>query len=65
MCCQRLGFPTIHHNEVRDLVGYLLSEVCHNVAIEPQLAQLSGEVFSATSTNTADDARVDVCARGF
>ena len=65
MCCQRGGFLTICHNEVRDLVGYLLSEVCHSVAIEPQLAPLSGEVFSVASTNTADDARADVRARGF
>ena len=65
MCCQRGGFPTIRHNEVRDLVGYLLSEVCHSVTIEPQLAPLSGEVFLAASTNTADDARADVRARGF
>ena len=42
MCCQRGGFPTICHNEVRDFVGYLLSEVCHKVANEPLLAPLRG-----------------------
>ncbi|XP_065182324.1 fibrillin-3-like [Sycon ciliatum] len=65
MCCPRGGFPTIRHNEVRDMVGELLTEVCHAVAIEPQLAPLSGEVFTAASTNTAEDARADVRARGF
>ena len=40
-------------------------QACHNVAIEPQLAPLSSEVFSATSTNTADDGHANVCARGF
>ena len=65
MCCPRGGFPTIRHNEVRDMVGELLTEVCHAVAIEPQLAPLSGEVFMAASTNTAEDARADVRARGF
>ena len=64
MCCPRGGFPTTRHNEVRDLVGNQVSDVCNGVAIEPQLAPLSGEVFLAASTNTADDARVDVRAFG-
>ena len=55
MCSQRGGFPIIRHIEVHDLVGYLLLDV----AIEPQLAAQIGEVFSASSTNTADDARAD------
>ena len=63
MCFPRGGFPTIRHNEVRDMVGELLTEVCHAVAIEPQLAPLSGEVFTAALANTAEDARADV--RGF
>ena len=65
MCCQRGGFPRIRHNEFCDLVGYQLSEVCHNVAIDPKLARLSGEVFSVASTNAADYARAEVCACGF
>ena len=31
------GFTTIRHNEIRDLTASLLTEVCHNVAIEPCL----------------------------
>ena len=65
MICPFGGYPTIRHNSLRDLVGNLLSEVCHNVAIEPQLAPLSGEVFTRKSTNTAQEARVDVRASGF
>ena len=65
MCCPRDGFPTIRHNEVRDMVGQLLAEVCHAVAIEPWLAPLFGEVFAAASANTAEDARAEVRARGF
>ena len=61
MWWQEGGFPTFCHNEVRDLVGYLLSKVCHSVAIEPQVAPLSGEVFSEASTNAADDARAGPC----
>ena len=30
--CPMSGFPTIQHNELRDLTASLLSEVCHNVA---------------------------------
>ena len=48
------GFPTIHHNEMRDFTASLLSEVCHNVAIEPHLQSLNGEGFRhIKSANTA------------
>ena len=33
MVCPFGGFPTIRHNEVRDLTASLLTEVSHNVAI--------------------------------
>ena len=65
LVCSFGGYPTIRHNELRDLIGKLLSEVCHNVAIEPTLASLSGEKLQRRSTNTAPEARLDVRARGF
>eukprot|EP00117_Sycon_ciliatum_P036503 scpid35407/ scgid1636/ len=65
MICPRGGFPTIRHNEVRDIVADLLTEVCSDVAVEPVLAPITGEVFLSASTNTANDARADVRARGF
>ena len=37
LSCQRRGFPTLRHDEVRDLTASLLSEVCANVAVEPAL----------------------------
>ena len=43
----------------------LLTEVCSDVAVEPVLAPITGEVFLSASTNTANDARADVRARGF
>ena len=64
MCCPTGGFPTIRHHEVRDILAGLLTEVCSDVAVEPQLAPVSGEVFLAASTNTANDARADIRARG-
>ena len=65
MVCSHGGFPTVRHNELRDLFGELLTEVCHDVRVEPCLQSLSGEVFSCRSANTAPDARADVRARGF
>ena len=35
------GFPTIRHNELRDITASLLSDMCHNVATEPRLQPLS------------------------
>ncbi len=35
MICHMGGFPTIRHNEIRDITASLLTEVCHNVATEP------------------------------
>ena len=39
MICHMGGFPTIiiRRNEIRDITASLLTEVCHNVATEPQL----------------------------
>ena len=65
MICPFGGFPTIRHNEVRDIIGNLLSEVCSNVAVEPLLKPLSGEVFQARSTTTSQEARSDLRATGF
>ena len=42
-----------------------MSEVCHNVQIEPQLHPLSGETLHYRSAIQDDDARVDIRASGF
>ena len=65
MICPMGGFPTIRHNEVRDLTASLLSTVCHNVVTEPHLQPLSGESIRLHSTITTDEARLDIRARGF
>ena len=65
MTCNLDGFPTIRHNEIRDLTASLLSEVCHNVAIEPHLQSLNGEGFHHKSAITEENSRLDICARGF
>ena len=43
LSCPKGGFPSICHNEVGDITASLLSEVCHNIAVEPYLQPLSGE----------------------
>ena len=65
MVCHIGGFPTIRHNEIRDITATLLTEVCSNVATEPHMQPLSGETFRLASTNTDDGARLDIRARGF
>ena len=65
LSCPKGGFPSIRHNEIRDLTANLLSEVCHSVTTEPHLQPISGEVFSRASANVEDGARLDILANGF
>ena len=65
MICPYGGFPTLHHNELRDTTAKLLTEVCHNVGTEPMLQPLSGEVLQRRFTNCDDGARLDIVADNF
>ena len=65
MICPKEGFLTIRHNEIRDLTASLLTNVCHNVATEPRLQPLSGELMSSCSAITTNEARLDIRVRGF
>ena len=65
MNCASGGFPTLHHNELRDFTTAALSEVCHDEAIEPALQPLSGESFHYATANVEDEARLDVSVPGF
>ena len=60
LLCTRGGFPTLRHNEVRDLTTSLLTEVCFNVAIEPKIQHLSGKLLWGGSTNRDGGARLDI-----
>ena len=59
------SFPSIRHNEVRDITASLPSEVFHGVSIEPHLQPLSGETMSFRSANTDGNSRLDIAAYGF
>ena len=37
LSCPTGGYPSIKHNEIRDITATLLSEVCDGVAVEPHL----------------------------
>ena len=63
--CPCGGFPSIRHNEVRDLTASLLSEVCSDVGVEPTLQPLDGEPLQFATANSEDGARLDVVARDF
>ncbi len=51
MSCAKGGFPSIRHNEIRDLTATLLTEVCHDVCIEPELQPVSSETLGGASAN--------------
>ena len=55
---------SIRHNEIRNFTADLLTEVCPDVCIEPNLQPLSGETFPALSTNTSREARADISVNG-
>ena len=60
LSCSLGGFPSIRQNEIRDLTANLMTEVCHNVSIEPHLQPITGETFPAMTANTEDGARSDI-----
>ena len=65
LACTRGGFPTLHHNGIRDFTASLLTEDYSNVAIEPELQLLSGEVLRGGSANQDVGACLDIAADGF
>ena len=65
LSCHKGGFPTIRHNEVRDLTANLMTEVCHDVCVKPTLQPLTGKVLSNATAISDDGARLDIAANGF
>ena len=64
MTCHLGGIPTNWHYEIRDITVTVLTEICHNVAIEPTLQPVSTESFTHRSANTDPNACLDIKARG-
>ncbi len=55
LSCSYGGDPSIRHNEIRDQTAHLMSEVCYNVGIEPELQPLTDERLNL---NVEDGARL-------
>lgn len=65
LSCPKSGFPSIRQNKIRDLTANLLTEVCSDVCIEPDLQPVSGEALTCPSSNIQDGAQLDIPANGF
>ena len=65
LSCPRGGFPSIRHNEIRDITASLMSEVCHAVGTEPCLQPVNGEQFTHRTANREEGARLDIVAQNF
>ena len=62
--CLKGGYTHMRHNELHYSFANFLSDVCHDVEIEPYLQPLQGETFALKSTTSDDDARLDIKANG-
>ena len=58
------GFPSIRHNEIRDITATLLTEVCKDVCVEPDLQPVMPDQLRGASANRRDGARLDISANG-
>ena len=65
LSCAKGGFPSIRHNEIRNMTATLLTEVCHDVCIEPGLQPVPSEALTGATANHQDGARLDIAASGF
>ena len=65
LSCAKGGFTIVRHNEIRDVTASLLTDVCHDVCVEPDLQPVVGTVqLSGTSAIAQDGARLDISANG-
>ena len=65
LSCLLGAFSIIRHNNARNFTARLMSEVCHDVQLEPHLQPLSGELLRHKYAKHEDDTRVDIRAAGF
>ena len=64
MNCQKGGFVHQRHDQTRNLLALLMSDVMRDVEIEPQLTPVTGERLPSNA-NMSDEARLDISARSF
>ena len=63
--CKCGGFPSIRHNELRDITADLVTETSSDVMMEPPLQLLSSEVFKYRTTITDDNTGADITVSNF
>ena len=64
LSCAMGGFLSLRHNEIRDITASLLTEVCSEVCVEPDLQSVTPDQLYGASANSQDGARLDVSANG-
>jgi len=57
------GYTSMRQNSVRDSEAQIIREVCRDVQTEPTLLPINENVYQR-KVNTADNARLDISARG-
>lgn len=58
------GFVSLRHNEVRDITYEMITEVYKEVEQKPVLLPLSGKQLQYQTSNTQENVRLDISARG-
>ena len=64
LSCPKGEFPSIRQNEIRDLTATLLTEVCNDMCIEPELQPVTDEELTSATANSQAGARLDIAAKG-
>ena len=63
MSSKKGGFIYIRQNYLRDLTANILSEVCKDIEIKPELTTLMGKELGRRTANTTNDTRLDIRLR--
>ena len=61
--CKKGGYVSLRHNSLRDAIANVMRGVCTDVCTEPLLLPVDPNNFSS-GTNIANEARLDISARG-
>ena len=64
LSCPLGGYPSMRHNDLRDLTASLLKDVAHDVSTEPSLQPITGETLRHRTAISADGAHLDMAASG-
>ena len=65
LSCPCGGFASLHHNEIRNLTATLLTKVCNDVRLKPDLQKITTETMARHSANTMEGEILDFSANGF